>query len=148
MGALNSPRGYVYAPTEKIIGGNTALDLTPPKPKPPPANGRRLMASVEEVAAADAAADAAAAAAAAGAAKSEDASSKKLVVSDDPLDLSKDFPLDYRNWAAVLSQVCVSFLLLFFSSQKHKTFFCLFVAHFFFPRPCDSTHKTPPTHRC
>jgi hypothetical protein len=31
---------------------------------------------------------------------------KKLILNlDDPLDLSSDFPSDYRNWAAVLSQV-------------------------------------------
>ena len=52
------------------------------------------------------AADAAAAAAAGESKKGEEV--KKLLVSDDPLDLSKDFPNDYRNWAAVLSQVLLT----------------------------------------
>lgn len=116
VGALNSPRGYVYAPVSKVVGGRTAVDLTPPKP--PAGNGKKLLA-------ADEAADAAAAAAFAAATKQggDGAESKKLIVSEDPLDLSKDFPLDYRNWAAVLSQVCLfSFsFVTFFSPDPKKT---------------------------
>ena len=111
------------------------MDLTPPKPRPPTGNGRKLLASVEEVAAAADAADAAAGKM--GAAKSDDADAKKLVVSDDPLDLSKDFPLDYRNWAAVLSQVGFFLsrslaLQLFSSYLLHKNLFGL---TFFFLNP-------------
>jgi len=100
VGYLNSPRGSVHSPTEQSLG-RTITDLTPPKP--PGRQGKKLLASSEEEASA---ADAAAAAAAGESKKGEEV--KKLLVSDDPLDLSKDFPNDYRNWAAVLSQVLLT----------------------------------------
>lgn len=34
--------------------------------------------------------------------------SKKLTLVDDPLDLSSEFPLDYRNWASLLSNVMLT----------------------------------------
>ena len=103
VGALSSPRGAVISPTGKSIG-RTVVDLTPPKPNS--GSGKRLLASEggEEEDEKEAPASAASAASSAAA----DGDAKKLLVSDDPLDLSKDFPNDYRNWAAVLSQVLLT----------------------------------------
>ena len=107
VGAINSPRGSVVSPTGTSLG-RTAVDLTPPKPPGMQQQGRKrlLAASEEEASAADSAA--VAADAAGESAKGEEEETKKLLVSDDPLDLSRDFPNDYRNWAAVLSQVLLT----------------------------------------
>ena len=121
VGYLNSPRGSVISPTEVSIG-KTITDLTPPKPPAATRGGfgrkRELLAAASEeqeragalAAAGDAAAAASDAAAAAtfAAATGSSTKEKKIVVSDDPLDLSRDFPHDYRNWAAVLSQVLMT----------------------------------------
>ena len=109
VGALSTPRGSVYSPTGTTIGGRTAVDLTPPKPNS--GSGKRLLAASgeeEEEKEAPTAASSAAAAASDASSAAADGDAKKLIVSDDPLDLSKDFPNDYRNWAAVLSQVLLT----------------------------------------
>lgn len=71
------------------------MDLTPPRPAAAGGGGKRLLLEDDE-----SSSNAAAAA--------EDDGDKKFILSDDPLDLSHDFPLDYRNWAAVLSQVLLT----------------------------------------
>lgn len=34
--------------------------------------------------------------------------SHKITIVDDPLDLSHEFPTDYRNWASILSQILLA----------------------------------------
>jgi len=103
VGALSAPRGSVVAPT-KYSYGRTRIDLTPKKEE---GGKRRLLAAEGEKEAAKA--DASAASAASASEAPADAQEReKITISDDPLDLSKDFPLDYRNWAAVLSQVLLT----------------------------------------
>ena len=114
VGVISSPRGKVVSPTAVNIGGKTAVDLTPPRPlgiRVGAFGRKKLLASSEEEAiAADDAAVAAANAAASSGGKAAAAAdeTKKLLVSDDPLDLSDEFPSDYRNWASVLSQVLLT----------------------------------------
>lgn len=117
VGALYSPRGSVVAPT-KYAYGRTRVDLTP---KSEGGGRKRRLLLEDEKEEGEKAGES-------GGDSSEvnnnkngnnnkdsddnaaaaDDLEKKFVLSDDPLDLSRDFPLDYRNWAAVLSQVLLA----------------------------------------
>ena len=76
------PRSARHKACARPHARHTQTHILTPPPLPPPPSSVALLALFATAALAD-----------------------KITISDDPLDLSNEFPADYRNWASLLSNV-------------------------------------------